>query len=375
MKIKTITCHDVYNYGASLQAFALLHFLELNGHNVEIIDYKPNYIDFPYKISLFVHPGSPVKKYTDKSVIVRFLYSLKRYIWYLPSWKRKKAFDNFTKQYLKLTRKYKSFEDLLSDLPEADTYIVGSDQVWNSVTMLNGIDPAFYLQFVSDSKNRISYAASFGATSISENKSSKIMEWLRKLDAISVREKAGVEMLKEMGIVGKHVCDPVFLLSEKEWRTSLNISEKNEDYVLIYNLTTINEQLVRDAKATADQLGVKLISVSPMIIKEADKNLSNVGPATFVSLIFNASYVFTNSFHATAFSIISHRQFCTYNYHSASNSSRMHSVLEEMGLLDRLNITDIKKVLDEPVNYNAKADVILSSVNNGREWLLSNLNK
>ena len=54
MNIKTITCHDVYNYGASLQAFALQTFLEKDGHNVEIIDYKPDYIDFPYKVSTFV---------------------------------------------------------------------------------------------------------------------------------------------------------------------------------------------------------------------------------------------------------------------------------------------------------------------------------
>lgn len=374
MKIKTITCHDVYNYGASLQAFALLHFLQSKGHDVEIIDYKPYYIDFPYKISLFVPPGSPIKKFTDKSVIIRFLYSLKRFIWYLPSWKRKKAFDRFTKHYLKRTRKYNSFKDLQDEIPEADMYIVGSDQVWNSVTMLNGIDPAFYLRFVPDSKKKISYAASFGATSISKEHTSEILDWLRKLDAISVRERAGVDMLKERGIEGKHVCDPVFLLSEKEWRTSLHISDNKEKYVLIYNLTTIDQKLVSDAKRTSKQLGVKLISVSPMKIPEADENLCNVGPETFVSLIFNASYVFTNSFHATAFSIVSYRQFCTYNYHSASNSSRMYSVLEEMGLLERLNISDIEKVLDKPIDYSTKAEVILKSVNNGREWLLNNTN-
>ena len=373
MTIKTITCHDVYNYGASLQAFALLHYLETEGHNVEIIDYKPEYIDFPYKISSFVHPGSPVKKYTDWCVVVRLLYSIKRFLWYLPSWKRKKAFDRFTKQYLKLTKKYTNNEDLINNTPEADVYIVGSDQVWNSVTMLNGTDPAFYLQFVPEAKKKISYAASFGATSISELHRSDILKWLSKLDAISVREKAGVDILKRLGLNGTHVCDPVFLLNEKDWRTSLVIPPQRDGYVLIYNLTTINEQLVKDAQITAKLLGVKLISVSPMSIREADENLSNVGPDVFVSLIFNASYVFTNSFHATAFSIISHRQFCTYNYHSASNSSRMYSVLSEMGLLERFNVTDIEQVLNSPIDYEKRAVAIEQSVNNGREWLLNNI--
>ena len=44
MKVCTITCHDVYNHGASLQAYALMTHLEKNGHEVEIIDYKPDYL-------------------------------------------------------------------------------------------------------------------------------------------------------------------------------------------------------------------------------------------------------------------------------------------------------------------------------------------
>ena len=43
MEICTITCHRVYNYGASLQAFALQYYLESLGHKVEIIDYLPYY--------------------------------------------------------------------------------------------------------------------------------------------------------------------------------------------------------------------------------------------------------------------------------------------------------------------------------------------
>lgn len=373
MKIKAITCHDVYNYGASLQAFALQTFLESKAHNVEIIDYKPDYMDFPYKISLFVHPNSPVKKYTDRCIVIGFLYGLKRYLWYLPSLARKRAFDRFTKKYLKLTKKYTCNDELLVDVPDADTFIVGSDQVWNSITMLNGLDPAFYLQFVPRTKKRVSYAASFGFTSVSDIYKEKIQKWLSSLDAISVRESNGIEVLKNLGIDGIHVCDPVFLLSESEWRSCLNITQSEEKYVLIYNLTSINEKLVNDARKTADSLNIKLYSVSPMKIKLADKSFTNVGPEKFVSLIFNASFVFTNSFHATAFSIISHRQFCTYNYHSKSNSSRMYSVLDEMQMLDRLNIENIDKTIESPIDYNTKEKLINISCDNGRRWLLNNL--
>ena len=248
MNIKTITCHDVYNYGASLQAFALQTFLEKDGHNVEIIDYKPDYIDFPYKVSTFVHPDSPVRRFTDKCSIIRLLYGIKRYLWYIPTIGRKRAFDRFTKQYLKLTKKYSCNDGLSKDVPAADTYIVGSDQVWNSITMLNGSDSAFYLQFAPKSKKRLSYAASFGSISVSEKHKDIIKQWLSTFDAISVRENSGVEVLQDLGIKGTHVCDPVFLLSKEEWIHNLNISKNDEKYVLIYNLTAKNEQLVCDAK-------------------------------------------------------------------------------------------------------------------------------
>lgn len=373
MKIKTITCHDVYNHGASLQALALQTFLQQNGHEVEVIDYKPPYLDFHYKISLFVNPLSPVKKCTDKSVVLRFIYAIKRFMWSIPSLKRKVAFDKFTKCYLTMTRKYSSNDALYQCVPEADAYIVGSDQVWNSVTMLNGSDPAFYLQFAPLEKKRISYAASFGALTISDAFLDRVKEWLKSLDAISVRENIGVDILRNIGLCGVQVCDPVFLLSQEQWRRLLNIEDSNQKYILVYNLTTVNSKLLSDAKYIAKRMNLPLYSVSPMKIEGVDKNFCSVGPEAFVRLIFNSAFVLTNSFHATAFSIIGRKQFCTYNYHSKGNSSRMHSVLEEMQLLDRLNVADIHTLYNTPIDYSRINGIIEKSCENGRQWLISNI--
>lgn len=373
MNIKTITCHDVYNYGASLQAFALQKFLEQSGHNVEIIDYRPSYISFQYKFSWFVHPDSPVKKYTDKSVILHFMYCFKRYLWYIPTISRKLSFDHFTKKYLKTTKKYISIKDLQQDVPDADVYIVGSDQVWNSVTMLNGKDPSFFLQFAPSGKKRLSYAASFGSNNVDKEMRSQITSWLKTFNSISVRESNGVNLLSELGCIGHHVCDPVFLLSCKEWKQYLQIESGGDKYVLIYNLTSRNENLIRDALYVAKAKNLRLYSVSPFRIKEADKNFNNVGPEQFVKLIFNAEYVFTNSFHATAFSIIGQRQFFTYNYHSKGNSSRMHSVLNEMQLLDRFNISSIESSMNSDIDYEKKCNLIEASTQRGKMWLTENL--
>lgn len=371
--IKIITCHDVYNYGASLQAFALQSYLKSKGNEVQIIDYKPDYIGFHYKFNWFVHPVSNFKKYTDKSRVVHFVYCLLRYVCSFSSIKRKWAFDNFTNKYLDLTKEYKSNEDMKRNLPLADVYIAGSDQIWNSVTMLNGLDPAFYLQFAPQKTRRISYAASFGASKINESYSDQILSWIKSLDAVSVRESSGVKLLSEEGIISTHVCDPVFIYSAEMWKSALGISSLKEQYVLIYNLTTINEKLLDDAIYTATQKGLKLYSVSPMKIKQADKCFTSVSPAKFVELIFNAQYVFTNSFHGTAFSIISNNQFFTYNYHSNENSLRMRSILEKMDLLSRFNVADIKKGLQQPINYRIVQNSINAAIAESQNWLLSNI--
>ena len=113
MKIKTITCHDVYNLGASLQAFALQNYLESEGHDVEVIDYKPWYLSNHYKLW-----GVGNERF-HKPILWQ-LYNLAKFPERVSALPRKKVFDEFTKKYLRLTKRYNSFEELRANPPEAD---------------------------------------------------------------------------------------------------------------------------------------------------------------------------------------------------------------------------------------------------------------
>ncbi|MEH7549898.1 polysaccharide pyruvyl transferase family protein, partial [Neobacillus vireti] len=212
MKICTITCHDVYNHGASLQAYALMKYLSNSGHDVEIINYKPDYLSNHYRLMSINNPK------WEKNYLTKSIYLLLKIPFRLPGLKRKKAFDKFTLQYLKLSKlKYNSYEELKNDPPIADAYICGSDQIWNTLHK-NGKDPAFYLDFVPDEKIKGSYAASFATESILEEHKPMIKQRVSRLDRISVREKSGVKILKELDINQVvNVVDPVFLLEKNEW--------------------------------------------------------------------------------------------------------------------------------------------------------------
>ena len=211
MIVKTITCHDVYNVGAGLQAYALNTWLCAQGYDAEIIDYKPPYLRH-YSLTSVPNP-----KY--QRPVVREVYllaKLPRRIKALSS-PKKKAFDDFKKKYLKVTDKeYRSNDALKAAKQDADVYIAGSDQIWNPL-FPNGKDPSFYLDFVRDAR-KVSYAASFAVNALPENLVPKVQAWLASFDAISVREKSGLDILSRMGYHGTVVCDPVFLLSEADWK-------------------------------------------------------------------------------------------------------------------------------------------------------------
>lgn len=54
MKIGIFTFHCAVNYGAVLQTYCLQEVLKSMGHEVYVIDYRPEYLIDPYKIFVLV---------------------------------------------------------------------------------------------------------------------------------------------------------------------------------------------------------------------------------------------------------------------------------------------------------------------------------
>lgn len=352
MKIRTITCHDCYNFGASLQAYALQTYLESQGHDVEIIHYKPDYLSGHYKLWTVSNPAF-------EKPFIKQLYLLAKLPGRLMSLKCKKVFDEFTAKYLKLTRRYNSYEELKADAPEADAYIAGSDQIWNTL-FRNGRDAAFYLDFGKPEVKRISYAASFATPDVVPEYREFVMKELKGIDCISIREKTSLPLLASLGRPdGVAVCDPVFLLDKEHWNNLVNNSTFNtpkEKYILLY-LSDRGKNIENIALEIRKQTGWKIYAVGAVTASYADSNFTNVAPLEFVGLIRDAQFVVSNSFHATAFSLIMGTKFCVVNRIEGINE-RMKSVLEDYGLVERLvsdyndgllneiNISDVNNIMD-----------------------------
>lgn len=331
MKVCTITCHDVYNPGASLQAYALMTYIDSLGHDCRIIDYKPGYLGAEFSLSAVSNARF------DKPVL-RQLYliaKLPRRIRNLKS-PRLLAYAGFNKKYFKLTRRYKNVRALTRRPPEADVFIVGSDQVWNPL-FENGKDPAFFLTFAPEGTRKVSYAASFAANRLSDDAAVTAFQTasLRSFDFISVREKTGLSLLEQMGITnGQTVLDPVFLLSAQSWRDMLSTCESapipqaadfpGEPYVFVCDFD-VNPDLDTEVLRLRDAYGLRVYTWQPK--RYADVVCRDFGPLALLSAIAGASYVVSNSFHVTALSLIFHVPFLTVN-RTENLNTRMSDLLD-----------------------------------------------
>lgn len=295
MNIKVITYHNSHNYGAMLQAYALMNFLKNRGHDVKIIDYVSKKDVDTNKI---FSPCVSVKS------IVKNLYNL---IHYKALANRYKRFENFKSAYMDLTKQYdeisiKDFQD------DADVYIAGSDQIWNC---LNGFITPFYLDFVKSGK-KVSYAASIGISELPINSKERFKNLVSNFDAISVRERdANILLKREFNIASEIVCDPVLLVEGEYWnKLSSKNTTSNEKYILCYCLGNI-EDVNKCLKILKDKyaLPVYLISKSGYTKIYHDKMICDAGPLEFLSLIKNAEIVVCSSFHGTVFSTIFEKKF------------------------------------------------------------------
>ena len=350
MKIKTITCHEVYNYGATLQEFALLKYLEKEGHDAEVIHYKPPYLSGHFNLTSVSSPRF------DKPVLKQ-LYILAKLPGRILDLKRKKSFDLFSKKHIPTGKvEYNTNKELKVNTPEADAYICGSDQIWNSF-FENGKDPSFYLDFVPDHKLKISYAASFAIDKVSDELKSFVKEKVSRLNAVSVRELSGKEILTDLGITNvTQVMDPVFLLDANYWVKNF-VKPIKEKFIFVYDCDS-NKVIKEIVEEAANKYCLKIYTVNKNI-KYATKNFYNKGPEVFLSLIHEADFIISNSFHAVAFSLIFSKTFFVVDRNENINT-RMKDIMSQVGLAHlHLAVGEFKSFNGDVIDYESVNKVII----------------
>ena len=243
-----------------------------------------------------------------------------------------------------------------------DAIIYGSDQIWN--TQFEG-KYRFFIGDLDIPIKKIAYAASFGTNSIDEEYVDKYKKSLGEFYKISVREIQGKKIIKNM--INKDtevVLDPTLLLSREEWQ---KIEKKipiklPKRYVLNCFLgESTNEKLDFISKC-AKENDCEIIN----ILDKNDKYYSETGPSEFLSLIDNSYAIFTDSFHATVFSIIFEKPFLSFQRtqkNLKSMNSRIDTLLHKFKLQNNIynsnkdnrrfmniDYDNVKKILNKEKN-------------------------
>ena len=344
------------NYGSILQALALQQ--KLNQYN-----------DLQYEIICqFGKKATSVDNVFDKIKSVGLAETCKRVFWKV-AFKglrlRNKKMQQFVDENLKVSNQQYNEHDIADSNKYYDIYICGSDQIWNPD--LVPTDSMYWLPFVEKGKNKIAYAPSFGASTVTEKQKEQIKANLRTFMAVSCRENSGARTINQ--IIGEKKCeavlDPTMLIERDYWDTISEDKIYDEKYIFAYMLRGTAAQR-KYIEKIARERNLKIVSIpfldyeriDPYDLKFGDCKLWDADPAEFISAIRHAEYVFCDSFHCIVFSILYHRPFFVFPKVGAdgkvkkSQISRMTDLLELAEIKNRILLDNEEADLDAEIDWN-----------------------
>lgn len=355
MKIGQITWWR-YNYGSILQAYALQQKLNQMGYNdVEII------CQYGKKIASFSNLKEKLKRVGIKETSKRIIwkYGLRKLR------KRNNNIQKFVDENLKVSEQEYNELTITESNKVYDAFICGSDQIWNPE--LVELDSMYWLNFAKKNKLKIAYAPSIGVENLTTNQKKMIKKNLKSFRAISSREETGTKLINDAINEDKciTVLDPTLLVERKIWDDLSSERKYDDKYVFVYMLRGTKKQR-KLVEKYAKEKSLKIVTmpfldnekVSLYDFKFGDIKNWDASPKDFISLIRNAEYIFTDSFHCMLFSCMYHRSFYTFKKIGKAQLNRMYAFQKMIYADDRMinenysisDIDNIKKIDWEKVD-------------------------
>ena len=336
MRIAILTQPLRYNFGGILQNYALQTVLKRMGHKVVTLQPDTS-MRISWRRFLLVFPARVIRFLLGKSDVIRYEQNYNKINRTIATHTRKFVEANIN------IRKYRNIRTLSEK--DYDMIVVGSDQVWRPCynnSFFSTIENSF-LDFAKTwSVKRIAYAASFGTDSweFSEDETTTCSELIKLFDAVSVRERSGIELCKnKFGVDAVHLLDPTLLLKKEDYvnliENSRNTTKPTGElmcYILdeTYDKKMLIARIAHEknltpfkANAQTDDVNASLSDRIQLPVEQWLRNFQE------------AEFVVTDSFHACVFSIIFNKPFVVVG-NKKRGMSRFQSLLEMFELKDHL---------------------------------------
>ena len=346
MKIGVVTVHDSSNFGSYLQAYAMKTALEGLGHEVYFIKTR----DKKYLKRIFYK--YPVSRKSVK-------HPIKVFKEYLAGRKKRKLFL----EDVSLMNELEKWDDIT-----LDKIVLGSDEIWN----LNISAFSNEIFYGVGMNNVNAFAVSMGNANYKQYlKCPNLIEAIKNVNNIYVRDKNTQDIVEQItGDKKQIVCDPTFLVPvEKYTKKQIKDFGIKEDYILVYAYeVAINENIKHSIIRFAKENGLKVVSAC-FILDWCDYNI-NCSPLDFCSIIKDAKYVVTTTFHGTIFSVLNHKKFLCMPYSIKVNDVLSRVKLNSVIFDNNGSYEDFERILkNNDIDYDMVDRLILEQRNNGIEAL------
>ena len=344
--IAIITIHVGQNFGSNLQTIATSEIIKGLGYHPLIVNYIPRRVARKYYwLDAFKNPLKLCWRVINAPLFYRNLH----------------IYEKYQEKYCDLTEPIYDEDDFARSCPKADIFMTGSDQVWNS-NHNQGFNNRYFWDGLSKESRKIAYASSFGTDNLPDDEYEMVKRYLEGYRSISVRELSAKTIVESMGLKAEHLLDPTFMLDKSEWVRFMSPRIVNEPYLLVYVPYNIVDKgaLYKTARTIASNQGLKVVTFSWNYRNDnyADRTIKFANPGDFLSLMYYADYVITNSFHGTAFSINLNKQFSVYM--PSGFGTRITSILSLCKLEDRLikNQEDVEHNCNM-IDYSETNDILV----------------
>ena len=333
------------NYGSALQSWALSQMIDRVGAEFgiqsKLIDYCPKVLEDSDCLN-------PVKKMWDKDQEARRLIETM-----MPAIRENylKFEDFYTNRFRRTKRKYTddNFNDVVKD-EEISGFVCGSDTIF-CINEFKGFVEGYYANFDCMRGKSISYAASFGDPTFTEQDYLTLNARLQNFKALGIREYNMLPYVREhVNVRAERTIDPTLLAEASLYDNIIAEPQMQEKYILLYS-RRYNKAMEQYAEQLAKQMGVKLVEISIRATNAEKGHIMryDAGVEEFLSLVKHAECVITNSFHGVIFAVQLRTPF--YCFSREQGDTKIGEVLDLFGLSERIMIDGTEKMSPE-IDYD-----------------------
>ena len=357
-----LSMQRIANYGSFLQAYGLKKLLEELGCDVQFVDY---------------HPGETLIPADGGKGIVRKISKVLEVFRYSAPLKEKFRFIKYKKNYAANYYPYLGIDNQMNYSPKLDLLIIGSDEVFNCVQSNTNVGFAPELFGKGNRAARtVSYAASFGNTTVQKLKKYKVDEmvgdWLTEMDAISVRDTNSGEVVENItGRKPEYHLDPVLIYDFIGKCDQIPESVPEDNYMLLYGYSgRFSKDECKFIRAYAKKKCLKVFCIGG--IQGVCDKFIDCNPFQVIAYFQHADCVITDTFHGTIMSVITHRQFVSVVRNSGyGNSEKMKDLMRRLGLSSRIidNLKVLTEMLNTKIDYETVDEIISKERKKSYEYL------